>query len=214
VPVVVTIDVEFGDRPTPDPLGTLEELLRVLDDHGSPPATFFVQGRWAKAHPALVADLAARDTTLGLHGYTHVDYRRLSDAGVEAELADGLAALRAAAPHHAVRYIRLPHGYGTSEPRIAAALDAVDLAPVGWDFSTFDWDDDLPFERRASRAELAVARGGVVLMHSWPARTPELLARLLDAAPIGDVVSLDDVTLPGRQPSGRTIHIERTDPPR
>lgn len=213
MPVVVTIDVEFGDRPSSEPLRSLEQIVRVLDKHGVP-ATFFVQGRWAKAHPALVAELAGRDATLGLHGYTHVDYRRLSDAGVRAELADGLAALRAAAPEHRVRYVRLPHGYGTDDPAILAAIEDHGLVPVGWDYSTFDWDETLPLERRVGRAQLALGDGGVVLMHSWPAQTPELLARLLDAADPGSLVSLDEVDLAGRQPSGRTIHLEHTDPPR
>jgi peptidoglycan-N-acetylglucosamine deacetylase len=213
VPVVVTIDVEFGDRPSPDPLRTLERLLEVLEGHGAP-ATFFVQGRWAKAHPSLVADLAQRDPTLGLHGYTHVDYRRLSEQGVRAELADGIAALGAAAPGHVVRYTRLPHGYGTDEPHIARAIEGCQLVPVGWDFSTFDWDEGLPFERRVGRAQLALEQGGVILMHSWPTRTPDLLDGLLDAAAPGSVVSLDQVQLPGRQSTGWTIHLERTDPPR
>jgi peptidoglycan-N-acetylglucosamine deacetylase len=211
--VVVTIDVEFGDRPSPDPLRTLERLLAVLDRHDAP-ATFFVQGRWAKAHPSLVAELARRDPTLGLHGYTHVDYRRLSDDGVAAELADGIAAIRAAAPDHVVRYTRLPHGYGTAEPRIAGAIARSSLTPVGWDFSTFDWDETLDLDRRAARARAAIEPGGVVLMHSWPAATPEILDRLLDAARADDISSLDDVELPGRQSTGWTMHRERTDPPR
>lgn len=211
--VVVTIDVEFGDRPGPDPLQTLERLLDVLDRHAAP-ATFFVQGRWAKAHPSLVANLARRDPTLGLHGYTHVDYRRLSDAGVAAELADGVAAIGAAAPDHLVRYTRLPHGFGTAEPRIAAAIAERSLTPVGWDFSTFDWDDTLDLDRRVGRATTAIEQNGVVLMHSWPAATPTILERLLDAASPGDIVSLDEVELCGRQSTGWTMHRERTDPPR
>jgi len=211
--VVVTIDVEFGDRPSPEPLRTLERLVAVLDAHGAP-ATFFVQGRWAKAHPSLVADLARRDPTLGLHGYTHVDYRRLSDEGVAAELDDGLAALRAAAPDHVVRYTRLPHGFGTGEPRIAKAIADHSLTPVGWDFSTFDWDDTLDLDRRAGRAVMALERSGVVMMHSWPAATPEILDRLLRSADPGDIVSLDDVELGGRLSTGWTMHRERTDPPR
>jgi predicted O-methyltransferase YrrM len=85
---------------------------------------------------------------------------------------------------------------------------------LGWDYSTFDWDEDLAFERRVQRAEVALGQGGVVLMHSWPARTPELLARLLDSAGPGTVVPLDQVALVGRQPTGRTMHLSRTDPPR
>lgn len=211
--VVVTIDVEFGDRPSPDPLRTLERLLAVLDRHGAP-ATFFVQGRWAKAHPSLVAELARRDPTLGLHGYTHVDYRRLSDGGVAAELGDGIAAIAAGAPDHRLRYTRLPHGFGTAEPRIAAAIAERSLIPVGWDFSTFDWDDTVEIERRVRRATTALERGGVVLMHSWPQRTPEILDRLLDAAGPADIVSLDGVDLPGRQSTGWTMHREPTDLPR
>lgn len=213
MPVVVTIDVEFGDRPSPDPLGTLERLLAALDRHGAP-ATFFVQGRWAKAYPSLVTELARRDPTLGLHGYTHVDYRRLSDDGVAAELSDGIAAIGAAAPDHVVRYTRLPHGFGTAEPHIAAAIAGRSLIPVGWDFSTFDWDESLDLERRVKRATAALERSGVVLMHSWPRATPEILDRLLDAAGPSGIVSLADVELSGRQSTGWTMHRERTDLPR
>lgn len=213
MPVVVTIDVEFGDRPSLDPLRTLEQLLAVLDRHGAP-ATFFVQGRWARAHPSLVADLVRRDPTLGLHGYTHVDYRRLTDDGIAGELEDGIAAIGAAAPGHVVRYTRLPHGFGTAEPRIAKAIADRSLTPVGWDFSTFDWDETLELDRRATRAMAALKQSGVVLMHSWPPATPEILERLLDAADHADIVSLDDVELCGRQSTGWTMHRERTDPPR
>ena len=50
--VVVTVDVEYGDRPAPDPKAALAAILKVLDD-ASVPATFFVQGRFALAHPDL-----------------------------------------------------------------------------------------------------------------------------------------------------------------
>ena len=87
-----TIDVEFGDHPSKDPLGSLRRICDALDEHQAP-ATMFVQGRWARAFPDLVAEFASRDVTIGLHGYSHVDYRRLSVAGIRAELADGLLRL-------------------------------------------------------------------------------------------------------------------------
>lgn len=211
--VVVTIDVEHGDRPAPDPLGALRRMLEVLDHHGAP-ASFFVQGRFARAHPDLVASLAERDPTLGTHGYAHVDYRRLTPDGVRAELADGVRALSEAAPGHAVRFARLPHGYGNDEPAVQEALRGASLVSVGWDFSTYDWDDRLTVEGRTARALAALERGGVVLLHSWPPRSPDILAGLLEAAGPGVVCSLDDVELPGRQVSGATMHRERTDLPR
>jgi peptidoglycan/xylan/chitin deacetylase (PgdA/CDA1 family) len=212
VPVVVTVDVEFGDRPSDDPLRSLPRICDALDSHGAP-ATFFVQGRWAKAYPDHVAALAAGGGTIGLHGYSHVDYRRLTPDGVRGEIDDGLAALEAAAPGVDVRYTRLPHGYGADDPAICRVLEEVGLVPVGWDFSTFDWDDTLTYEHRLDRALGGVAHGGVVMFHSWPARTPDLVEGLLAAAGAA-VVPLDDVELLGRQSNGRTIHRIRTDPPR
>lgn len=211
--VVVTIDVEYGDRPAPDPLGTLRQILGVLDRHRAP-ATFFVQGRFARAHPEAIAALAKRDPTLGTHGYAHVDYRRLSPDGVRAELADGVQAVEEAAPGHRVRYARLPHGFGNEEPTVRAALEAASLVSVGWDYSTFDWDEHLSLERRTSRALAALEGGGIVMLHSWPAASADILAGLLEAAGPGVVTSLDDVELRGSQSNGRTMHLERTDLPR
>lgn len=211
--VVVTIDVEFGDRPAPDPMGALGRMVDELDRHGAP-ATFFVQGRFARAHPKLIAELAERDPTLGTHGYAHVDYRRLTPEGIRAELSDGIGAITDASPGHRVRYTRLPHGFGNDEPAVGAALAALSLVSVGWDFSTFDWDERLTVRQRTDRALAALERGGVVLLHSWPQWSHEILGGLLDAAGPGVVTSLDDVQLPGRQTSGRTMHLERTDLPR
>ena len=211
--VVVTIDVEFGDRPAPDPIGTLHRMLEQLDRHRAP-ATFFVQGRFARAYPELVAELAGRDPTLGTHGYAHVDYRRLTPDGVRAELADGIGAITDASPGHVVRYARLPHGYGNDEPAVRDALATASLVSVGWDFSTFDWDERLTVEHRTCRALVSLEGGGIVMLHSWPPRSHEILGRLLEAAGPGVVTSLDDVELPGRQTSGRTMHLERTDLPR
>jgi len=212
MPVVVTIDVEFGDHPSKDPLGSLRRICDALDEHHAP-ATLFVQGRWARAFPDLVAELASRDVTIGLHGHSHVDYRRLSEAGIRAELADGLAALAAAAPKVEVRYTRLPYGHGSDDPVICEVLAEVGLTPVGWDFSTFDWDETLPFERSLDRALGSLTNGGVVMFHSWPERTPELIRQLLAVA--GQAVTdLDAVELLGHQTNGRTLHVERTDPTR
>lgn len=211
--VVITIDVEFGDRPVTDPKESFERVLRELDRKAAP-ATFFIQGRWAKAHPHLVAELAERGAPLGLHGHAHVDYRRLTSEGIRLELADGLAALEQAAPGVAVPYVRLPHGYGTDDPSIVELLGEANLEPVGWDFSTFDWDESLAFDRRSLRVAAALECGGVVLFHSWPKRTADLIHQLVESADDGAVVGLDSLVLPGRKSSGHTMHVAYTDPPR
>ena len=63
---VITIDVEYGDRPSAEPLRTLDRILEVLDAHAVP-ATFFVQGRWARAHPELTFWLTRVGTGIAGH---------------------------------------------------------------------------------------------------------------------------------------------------
>ena len=211
--LVITIDVEYPERPGREPLAVFDDLLAVIDRH-QVPVTFLVQGRWALAYPSQTAALLQRGHSVGLHGHAHVDYRRLSSAGVAAELQDGVAALRGAVPGHEVRWCRLPYGHGASDPDIAARLREAGLVPLGWDRSGFDWDASLSDEAALQRLLPAVDEGGVVLFHSWPARTPRLLDSLLSSGGAAQVTALDDVELRGSSPRGRTLHIEPRDLPR
>ena len=211
--LVVTVDVENADRPSKDPLGVLAEILAVVDRHRAP-VTFFVQGRWALAHPGLVREIARRDPTMGLHGFAHVDHRRLSPEGVRAETRDGLAALAAAVPEHRVRWCRLPYGFGADDPTVAAILSEAGLEPLGWDRSSYDWDPTLAEGAALARVLPAATEGGVTLFHSWPERTPRLLDGLFRAAGPGGVRSVADVELPGRGPQGPRRHLEIVDLPR
>jgi peptidoglycan/xylan/chitin deacetylase (PgdA/CDA1 family) len=210
--LVVTIDVEYPERPGPDPLRVLDELLAVIDRHAVP-VTFLVQGRWAVAHPDRVRDLVRRDPTLGLHGYAHVDYRRLNPEGVRAELRQGVAALKAAVPEHPVRWTRLPYGWAATDPAVVPLLAEAGLTPLGWDRSSFDWDTTLPDADALARVLPAAHEGGVVLFHSWPARSPWLVDQLLTAAG-ASVRRLSEVDLPGRAPQGVKLHPGWVDLPR
>ena len=211
--LVVTVDVENPDRRTRDPLRVLEEILAVVDRHRAP-VTFFVQGRWALAHPDLVREISLRDPTMGLHGFAHVDHRRLTPEGVRAETRDGLAALAAAVPGHRPRYCRLPYGFGADDPEVEFLLSEAGLTAVGWDRTSYDWDASLSDEDALARVLPAVADGGVTLFHSWPERTPRLLDRLFTAAGPGGVSSVADVRLPGRGPQGPRWHKKVVDLPR
>jgi peptidoglycan/xylan/chitin deacetylase (PgdA/CDA1 family) len=211
--LILTIDVEYPERPGADPFRVLDEILAVIDRYDVP-VTFLVQGRWAAAHPDRVKELARRDPTLGLHGHTHIDYRRLTSDGVKAELRDGLTALRSAIPDHEARWTRLPYGWGATDTAIAPLLREAGLTPLGWDYSSFDWDASLSDESAVTRLLPAAERGGVLLMHSWPTRTPYLLEALLAATPKGFVVPLAETDLPGRAIQGIKLHRDWVDPPR
>jgi peptidoglycan-N-acetylglucosamine deacetylase len=211
--MVITIDVEFPDRPGPEPLATFRETLAVIDRY-QVPVTFLVQGRWALAHPQETAELAARGQTVGVHGHSHVDFGRLSAAGAEAELRQGVAALAAALPGRQLKWCRLPYGRATGEPRIARRIERLGLIPLGWDWSSYDWDATLPDEAALARLIPASEIGGILLFHSWPERTPWLLEGLLGDGRAARVASLEDVSIRATSPQGWRVHPEKVDSPR
>jgi peptidoglycan-N-acetylglucosamine deacetylase len=211
--MVITIDVEFPDRPSSEPVAVLDETLAVLERHQAR-ALFLVQGRWALAYPERMERFARNGNIVGLHGHSHVDYRRLSATGVEAELRQGLASLQGALPGNDVKWCRLPYGQGTTEPRIARRIERVGLTPLGWDWSSFDWDASLPEDEALARLIPAATRGGLLLFHSWPARTPRLLDGLLADGRASRVASVDELTFEAPSPQGWRLYPEKVDAPR
>jgi peptidoglycan/xylan/chitin deacetylase (PgdA/CDA1 family) len=213
VAVAVTIDVEHPCRPAPDPIATLKSLIAIADE-ADQRVNWFVQGRWASAYPHLVGEFVARGDLIALHGYSHVDHRRLTSRGLRLEVQEGLAAIRDAVPEASVRFCRLPYGHGSDLPEVRAALEEYELTPVGWDYSSFDWDESLPDATSARRLLGAVESGGVVLLHSWPRRAPVVLSTLLETLGTERAVALVDLDLPGRGPQGWRVHEQLMDQPR
>jgi len=148
------------------------------------------------AHPDLVTRMAALDPDLGLHGYAHVNHSRLHVRGLAAELADGLAALRAILPYHEVRFCRFPYGDSASRSDATALLVRHGLTAVGWDYASRDWDVTISDAEAWERIRPACVRGGVVLFHSWVPRTARLIARLLDHEGPAHAVRFRDIPLP------------------
>lgn len=214
--IVITVDVEHPSRPHGDAVGTLSDLVGLADEFGQP-INWFIQGRWALAYPDLVARLVDRGDEVGLHGHSHVDSRRLSIDGLREETLEGQAALRAAAPGARIRDCRLPYGRGTDGPGVRALLeDELGLRPVGWDYSSFDWDENLDSADVLSRLNPCVETGGVTLMHAWPRRSPRILEELLRTMKRAgrDAARLSEARLPYFGPTGWRVSASLNDLPR
>lgn len=100
------------------------------------PATFFISGRWAEAHPHELAQLQAVPFfELALHGYRHHKLLGASEAAIVAEIQDGQKALiRLGAQPRAL--FRPPFG---DEPRVlAASARSTGVTPVLWDVAPGD----------------------------------------------------------------------------
>ena len=195
--VALTFDTEHPDRPS-DP-GTTDVLLGLLAARDIR-ATFFIQGRWAEAHPATAAAIAAAGHQVGSHSHYHARMPLLTDAGLAADLADATAAIADATSMDPRPWFRCPFGAGADDPRVLAAVGSAGYRHVGWHVSAEDWDpkhDALYVETAIVDGVLRHGDGAVVLLHAWPTAMLEALdpivTRLADAgARFVRIDALDD----------------------
>jgi peptidoglycan/xylan/chitin deacetylase (PgdA/CDA1 family) len=181
--VHLTFDAEHPNRPHHRAEGA-EAVLDVLATHGVV-ATFFVQGRWASAHPRVAARISHEGHTIGSHSNAHVRMTRLSDDGIAAEVTEARERIQDATGVDPKPYFRCPYGDGHEDPRVMAVISSLEYRLVGWDVDPEDWNEahtvaDLVAGVHAGLS--ARSRSGpIVLLHTWPALTSSVLERLIHA---------------------------------
>ena len=138
------------------------DIVEQLEQAGVP-ATFFVSGRWAEAHPAELRRLASEPNfEIALHGYRHRHMNGASRDAIVAEIEDGRAALlRLGETPQAL--FRPP--YGERPHVMPEAARAAGVTAVLWDVAPGDPD---PHET-AARIERDVLRhvegGSIIVLH-------------------------------------------------
>ena len=130
------------------------------------PATFFLTGAWAKAHPADVEQIAAGGHRVGNHSMTHPDMTTLTDAQIAAELSAAQAAIRADGVDPRP-FFRFPSG--ARDARTIAAVNASGYAAIRWTVDSLGWQGTKGGMRGApsviQRVMGAIQPGEIVLMH-------------------------------------------------
>ena len=173
----------FDDGPWP---GTTDAVLAALR-HECVKATFFMLGRSAAAHPALVRKVVAEGHTVGHHSYRHPLLNRMSLNRAEAEIDRGIAAVDQAAygagsptSNSAPKtpFFRFP-GFASS-PALLGLMAKRQIVVFGADLWASDWNRMRPDRERALVLErLAKSHGGIVLFHDTQAQTARMLPALL-----------------------------------
>ena len=115
-------------------------------------ASFFLQGRWASANPALRAPPGGAGHLIGNHSTSHSPMPELTDDGIRASVTDAGEAIAEAAGVDPRPWFRCPYGEGQDDPRVRGLLDGLGYRNVDWDVDANDW------ERRA-RAPTSCAGG-------------------------------------------------------
>jgi peptidoglycan/xylan/chitin deacetylase (PgdA/CDA1 family) len=187
VRVALTVDTELASRPAAP-----ENAARVLDvlGHADVRATFFVQGRWASAFPALARRIVDDGHLIGNHTYHHAPLTLMTDEGIRHTVLRAEAVIEPRAGSTLKPWFRCPYGDGEDDPRVLAVLRDLGYRNVPWDVDPHDWRNGSDGRGARDVADSVVAGvlahgdGARVLLHSWPDPThealPAILARLRD----------------------------------
>ncbi len=160
--VAITFD-DGPDEMTPRYLDLLDEL-RV-------PATFFLIGQAAAAHPKLVREYVKRGHQVASHGYDHTRFPRLSTRALLDQCRRTDHALGGQLTGRS--WVRPPHG--ELDARSIVALRASGYTVALWSLDPQDYDDK---DGKSVAAKCATANAGdVLLFHEGQQHT-------LDALPI------------------------------
>ncbi len=196
--VALTFDAEHPSRPG-HLRGATEGILDILGA-AQVRATFFVQGRWARAHPKLVARMAREGHLVGNHSHHHAPMTALTADGLRADVTEAERAIQVITGADPRPWFRCPFGLGHDDAGVLAALKALGYRNVHWDALGLDWE-----EHRGARAvtESVVdgvrprGDGAIVLLHAWPTSTsaalPGIIERLREQG--AALVGVDEIEL-------------------
>ena len=164
----------------PDPENTPSVLSCLAERRAN--ATFFLLGRQAAKHPALVAEVLAAGHEVALHGGDHFDLTQSNPARVVDAVHRARGRLEELAGR-SVRWFRPP--YGAQGPLAYTVARLSGMQVVGWSASSRD-SLALDENRQVAIAYEELGTGGILLMHDGPPPAPKrrtrMVARVLDVA--------------------------------
>ena len=166
--IALTFDAEHPDRPARAGNDTrLLDALARLDVR----ATFFVQGRWAEAYPAIARRIATDGHLVGHHSHYHVRMVGLSGHGLKIDIDRGEKAILEGIGVDPHPWFRCPFGSGDDDRRVQAAIRAAGYRHAGWHVAGVDWEPARSARDVAATVvagAIAHGDGAVVLLHAWP----------------------------------------------
>jgi peptidoglycan/xylan/chitin deacetylase (PgdA/CDA1 family) len=169
----------FDDGPWPP---TTTRVLAALA-HECVRATFFLIGKSASEHPALVRRIAAEGNTIGHHTWAHRNLKHIKPNEATEEIDRGISAVEMALHGVATTtpstpFFRFP-GF-ESTPATLDLLQSRGIVVFGADFWASDWNPMTPNqELKLITDRLKAAGKGIILFHDSKARTAATLPAFL-----------------------------------
>ena len=194
--VALTFDTEHPARPC---TGRVLELILASLARAGAPATFFVQGRWARSSPDQARRIGSAGHLIGNHSHHHAPMDSLTEDGFRADVRAAGATIEAVTGMDPRPWFRCPFGEGIDDPDVVHRLAELGYVHVGWDVDPRDWHEDNDADS-VTREVLEGIRGlddSVVLLHSWPDATAKALPRILSGLAAEGAELVDIATLGG-----------------
>ena len=169
----------FDDGPWPP---TTTRVLAALA-HECVRATFFLIGKSASEHPALVRRIAAEGHTIGHHTFAHRNLKHIKPNEATEEIDRGISAVEMALHGVATTtpstpFFRFP-GF-ESTPATLDLLQSRGIVVFGADFWASDWNPMTPNQELTLVTDRLKAAGkGIILFHDSKARTAAMLPAFL-----------------------------------
>lgn len=166
--IALTLDVAWGSNMT-------DAQLDIFDQYNIK-ATFYVTGKWAELNSNELQKIANRGHEIGSHGYTHLDFAKLSDAEMVKELtlaSDAIFRVTGKKP----ATFRAP--YGSWNDRIVDVVCGQQYEFIQWDVDSLDWKGLTP-EAMEARILPNVKSGSILLFHNNGEYTTEALPSLIE----------------------------------
>lgn len=176
--VALSFDTEFPDRPCP---GDSEKSILAALDEARVRATFFLQGRWARAYPDLARSIAGARHLIGNHSHHHAPMDGLVDDLFREDVRDAEEWIQRSAGADPRPWFRCPFGSGMEDARVLGLLSELGYRHVGWDVDPRDWEEGRTRSELLDRVLAGVTEreSSIVLIHGWPGVTGEALPQLL-----------------------------------
>jgi len=154
------IALTFDDGPFPASTPILLDLLARY----RLPATFFVIGEHAAAHPELIAAILAQGHAIGNHSLRHDSLLMLRDRGtLEADIRHTQEILA----HMGIRPLLFRPPIGITSPRLQPALASLNLQAITFSCRIFD-RGNRKIRNFAARVLRQLQPGDILLLHDNP----------------------------------------------
>jgi peptidoglycan/xylan/chitin deacetylase (PgdA/CDA1 family) len=173
-PVQKQVSLTFDDGPS---LRTTPRVLDILKKYKIP-ATFFVLGQRAQAHPQLIRRLIKEGHVVANHSYSHPQMTKLDSHAQIREIQkthDAIAPLST----EPIKWFRPP--YGSYNKKIEQLVAQKGMTVVLWNVDPQDW------QRKKSSTDIChsvvdqVRPGSIILLHDIHERTVNALEKMIQS---------------------------------